>query len=1046
MKKNARKSTRILFGSIVAIVATTVTTDSAKAASYGIDFIGYYGGPGSNVTTPLPDNNPFGPTDAVQNNWNQLNWGTTVNQGGGSKNFTITDNNVANPITLTVSMNNFGGNDGGGGGATDIAALYSTGLRDNDGTITLTTAVAPFSKYNLFKYFSGNSQGGNFVLGTNYTRTDNLTGPLSFQIGALNGFSIVEVPEHRWIGGTVTLETDWATGTNWAAPASVPTSGETIIFGFADVVNPTADLGTGDRTLAGLRFASPTAMLIQSSQNDTVTMLPSTLTLNGGATTSVTVDGNSHTISAPLVLGSATTVALNVAAASLTVSGPVSGAAITKTGTGTLVLSGTNTYAGAGVNTVVSGGTLVAATPASLPGYAGGGEVTVASGATLAVRGDGTAATWQSADVDALLTANPFVVGSKLGVEVPTAATFTYNTGISGVQGLSKLGAGTFDLGGTSDYIGPTTVSVGTLQVTGTVNGSPSVTVAAAGALTVNGDLTTTTLSTAGTTNLAAASTGAIATMNVTGGSTTVAAPTVTTLNASAGTTTLGAAVTTLNVSGTGTVLGAPGAEATTVTVTGGTIDTQGNYLSVADRINMTGGNIVASGAAFGVKGSTITPNITSLGTLKLDGGTVTINMNGPQEVILSESFETDGTGTRYTSNQTLTGTPVAAPSANLWGRVTSVSGAHFGNGASPTQGSVMWVGEDTSALAGVRSGDGLQRSNASWLDLNQFNVAGKTGLKLTVDLMTNGSASGVGPETDDEFKIRIKNNVNNVTTVVEYMEGKGNAPYESILAGPNFGTKLNTPNTPKTMTYDLSGLGLTGNMQIIFAHSQSGGTGVEYLAFDNLKLMADATGPVNLPTTDLAVTSNTTLDLGYAGASTVRDVNLGSGIALTVQTATSLSMADLTGASGSQLLASGMGLTIASGTHAGSITATSVTKTSTGVLQLDGAQTYNTLTVQDGTLNVNGSLTTGTAAVAVTDTAGGAPTTLRFGSVSQTLSSLTIGAGSTVVFTSGAASGAFSGGGKISSFGGSAAVPEPGTIGLLLVGALGVLNRRRQV
>lgn len=102
MKKNTRKSTRILFGSIVAIVATTVTTDSAKAASYGIDFIGYYGGPGSNVTTPLPDNNPFGPTDAVQNNWNQLNWGTTVNQGGGSKNFTITDNNVANPITLTV--------------------------------------------------------------------------------------------------------------------------------------------------------------------------------------------------------------------------------------------------------------------------------------------------------------------------------------------------------------------------------------------------------------------------------------------------------------------------------------------------------------------------------------------------------------------------------------------------------------------------------------------------------------------------------------------------------------------------------------------------------------------------------------------------------------------------------------------------------------------------------------------------------------------------------------------------------------------------------
>ena len=107
-----------------------------------------------------------------------------------------------------------------------------------------------------------------------------------------------------------------------------------------------------------------------------------------------------------------------------------------------------------------------------------------------------------------------------------------------------------------------------------------------------------------------------------------------------------------------------------------------------------------------------------------------------------------------------------------------------------------------------------------------------------------------------------------------------------------------------------------------------------------------------------------------------------------------------------------------------------------------------------NGTLNVNGSLTTGTAAVTVTDTVGGAPTTLRFGSVSQTLSSLSIGAGATVVFTSGSATGAFSGGGEgdkadmVSeglSLGGSAAVPEPGTFALLLVGALGGLARRHR-
>jgi fibronectin-binding autotransporter adhesin len=120
--------------------------------------------------------------------------------------------------------------------------------------------------------------------------------------------------------------------------------------------------------------------------------------------------------------------------------------------------------------------------------------------------------------------------------------------------------------------------------------------------------------------------------------------------------------------------------------------------------------------------------------------------------------------------------------------------------------------------------------------------------------------------------------------------------------------------------------------------------------------------------------------------------------------------------------------------------------KNGTSVQNLNGAQQYDHLTVSGGTLNVNGQIGTdpanGTASVTVT----GAGTALKFGSVSQTLSSLTIGAGATLTFGSGAASGAFSGGGfKGASVGGGSVVPEPGTIGLLLVGAIGVLNRRRR-
>ena len=120
------------------------------------------------------------------------------------------------------------------------------------------------------------------------------------------------------------------------------------------------------------------------------------------------------------------------------------------------------------------------------------------------------------------------------------------------------------------------------------------------------------------------------------------------------------------------------------------------------------------------------------------------------------------------------------------------------------------------------------------------------------------------------------------------------------------------------------------------------------------------------------------------------------------------------------------------------------LTKAGNGVLNLDGAQGYDSLTADAGTTNVNGALGTlpanGTATVTVSPGA-----KLKFGNVSQTLSSLTIGAGATVTFTSGMATGSFSGGGKAPSFGGAAVVPEPGTIGLVLAGALGLLGRRRR-
>lgn len=221
----------------------------------------------------------------------------------------------------------------------------------------------------------------------------------------------------------------------------------------------------------------------------------------------------------------------------------------------------------------------------------------------------------------------------------------------------------------------------------------------------------------------------------------------------------------------------------------------------------------------------------------------------------------------------------------------------------------------------------------------------------------------------------------------------------------------------------------------------------------------ANTTSTANITAASVTKVGTGTQDLDGANLNfdilTVNDGTLNVNGTLTTATA-AVTVADTPGGAAttlrfgtvSQTLSSltiGAGATVifTSGTPSGTFT-----KVGTGTQDLNGPNlNYDTVMVLDGTLNVNGTLTT-PAAVTVTDTAGGAPTKLRFGTVSQTLSSLTIGAGTTVIFTSGTASGSLGGGGsggKASSFGGVAAVPEPGTLGLLLVGALGVLHRRRR-
>ena len=100
-------------------------------------------------------------------------------------------------------------------------------------------------------------------------------------------------------------------------------------------------------------------------------------------------------------------------------------------------------------------------------------------------------------------------------------------------------------------------------------------------------------------------------------------------------------------------------------------------------------------------------------------------------------------------------------------------------------------------------------------------------------------------------------------------------------------------------------------------------------------------------------------------------------------------------------------------------------------VLTLTGAQDYAVLNANAGTTNVNGSFTNGTAVV-------NANATTNFGA-SQTLGALNIADGVEVTFGDGLPFAP-----APVKFGAAGVVPEPGSLALLAVGALGVLGRRR--
>ncbi len=181
-----------------------------------------------------------------------------------------------------------------------------------------------------------------------------------------------------------------------------------------------------------------------------------TATMTGGT---VLMNANNITTNVPIVLATQGGT-VNTNGNNATLSGSISGTgSFTKTGLGTLTLTGNSTYSGA---TSVNMGTLQAGITNA---FSSSSSYNVASGATLDLNGF-------SQSIGSLSGAGNVTLGSGTLTTGNDNTTTTFSGAMSGTGGLTKLGSGTMFLTGVSTFTGPTTLNAGGLVVNGSLASS----------------------------------------------------------------------------------------------------------------------------------------------------------------------------------------------------------------------------------------------------------------------------------------------------------------------------------------------------------------------------------------------------------------------------------------------------------------------------------------------------------------------------------------------------------------------------------------------
>ena len=357
-----------------------------------------------------------------------------------------------------------------GAGANTLSGNLLVNLIPGSGGTTFAPTNANTFKIVSFTGAGATNSGtfaGNNVADGKAIATDGLTAfAITYDYTAVTGgVTLGSATTNQWNGAA--SGSNWNTAANWTALAANTSA---FIARFADgAAVPTGannvDLAN-NLTIQGIQLSSTSRQYTISSGNGSGLTLDAsprnTTNLMTGAATAATAQitdssagAGSHTIGVPLTLASDLAVAVNNAASTVTVSGNISGAgrSITKSGTGTLVLSGSNSYTG---NTTVTGGTLSVASPNALPGWNTSGKVTLGTGVGLTIT-----SAFGSSDLATLLTNVTFSGSNRLGIDT-TSGNLTSSSPITdkgtGGFGLIKLGSGTLTLSAGNSYTGGTVI------------------------------------------------------------------------------------------------------------------------------------------------------------------------------------------------------------------------------------------------------------------------------------------------------------------------------------------------------------------------------------------------------------------------------------------------------------------------------------------------------------------------------------------------------------------------------------------------------------